>query len=774
MNKFFTFLLFIIAVILILTGITKKQSASLPLPITIDPKKEFLSVADFHQETLWSADSPASCHICSHPEKRNRTILEVQAPEKGDILIRKKMPADWKKWDTLIVEILLPSNEPKGSQVFLSLKDSENFWYQSATPCLLNDKTNTIRLDLSGETEDIVPSGHYRPWNRYTAGSIREITITVLGKTKRARKVQIADIRLERKKSVSSPPTQLTGLRILSPQVKRYEKFEAAFLLSTIYLNPFDPDEVNIRAQFTSPSGKKFEVPAFFFQDYQRRFFQGREELIPYGAPCWKVRFSPTETGTYTWRIVVRDQSTLITPQYTFRSLPSSSKGFIRIAKDQQYFAFDDGTLFYPLGLNIVSPWDTPYGQEYLPYLPKEEGTFAFDRYLENLGKNRANFIRMWMANWWLAMEWKEGEGPFEGIGRYSLQNAWKMDHIINTAEKNGIRIQLTINNHTQLAGMNWPQNPYNTANGGFLKSPGEFFTHKETKVLFQKKMRYIVSRWGYSPHLFSWDFWSEVDLTSGYNPSIVKIWHQEMASFVKSLDPWKHLVATHYCYHSRAGTVAELKEIDFSHSNAWVLTDGLPDSQIDAIHHYYHAMKRFGKPIFISEYGGHWAGSPNDIMIRDLHTGLWANAMYPLAAGPLFWWWNLLDEEELYWEYKALANFFAGEERIGKNLLPKQCRVISAQQLLDAKVLGNRNTAYAWIYDFREALRLPSETETITNGVIEIPSMEHGEYRVEFWDTRKGIKTGHTRCTSIQEKVIIPLPPIEKDIACKIRFVGS
>ena len=58
--------------------------------------------------------------------------------------------------------------------------------------------------------------------------------------------------------------------------------------------NPFDPDEIKVDALFTAPSGARFDVPAFWFQNYERSQADGGESLKASGEPEWRIRFTPT------------------------------------------------------------------------------------------------------------------------------------------------------------------------------------------------------------------------------------------------------------------------------------------------------------------------------------------------------------------------------------------------------------------------------------------------------------------------------------------------
>ena len=41
--------------------------------------------------------------------------------------------------------------------------------------------------------------------------------------------------------------------------------------------NPFDPEEIQLEATFTTPSGQSLSIPAFWYQDYSRGTTNGGE-----------------------------------------------------------------------------------------------------------------------------------------------------------------------------------------------------------------------------------------------------------------------------------------------------------------------------------------------------------------------------------------------------------------------------------------------------------------------------------------------------------------
>ena len=93
-------------------------------------------------------------------------------------------------------------------------------------------------------------------------------------------------------KNEVSPAVKITGTNSLS--VKKYEKFEVLLDLSNVEIeNPYDPDDIDVYAFFTAPSGKKMKINGFY-DNYQE-------------ANKWKIRFSPNETGVYNYQVFVND-----------------------------------------------------------------------------------------------------------------------------------------------------------------------------------------------------------------------------------------------------------------------------------------------------------------------------------------------------------------------------------------------------------------------------------------------------------------------------------
>jgi hypothetical protein len=184
--------------------------------------------------------------------------------------------------------------------------------------------------------------------------------------------------------------------------VARYDKEEITFSLKTSAGNPqlpYDPsapagvkgtEGVNVDAVFTSPSGKTWSQPGFYYQIFDDQVKSGSEWFYPTGQAVWKVRFSPDEAGTWQYYVKAQDKSgSTKTATRTFTVTASSGHGFIRASKtDPRYFEYSDGTYFPAMGINSgynEIPWSNPS---------------AGQSFFQKTGSNGIQVVRMWLSTW--------------------------------------------------------------------------------------------------------------------------------------------------------------------------------------------------------------------------------------------------------------------------------------------------------------------------------------------------------------------------------------
>ena len=702
--------------------------------------------------------------------------VELHADFPGDLVFETDVDADWSGLAELHVTLQLPKDVPVGATVLVYLKDVQWNWYQYEHPLMLKaGRPNPIVIDMSARSSAWKPRGHSRSWDGYVTQQIRAFGVKIFNP-----EPWKGVIRLDSVEAVPLSPVgdrlSFLDLRAQSDRVGRYQKYELAFDLSRIYGNPFDPAQIDVVASFTSPTGKTVSVPAFYYRDFTRRLTGlGEELLVPLGPSCWLVRFAPSELGPWSVTLSARDpRSSAKTKPLSFRCVDSPSDGFIQVDPgDPFFFSFQSGKFFYPVGQMLRSPTDLRVPYPYGFTQKTGEGTYAFDRYFDKLSANGVNFIRTWMGNWWLGIEAPRSYAPgYEGIGKYNMEHAWKLDYLLDQARRRDIYVELNLLNHglfQRKVDSEWYENPYNVLNGGPLARPAQFFTNPQAKELFKRRLRYIVARWGCDSHLFSWELFNEVDLTEDYNSDIVRAWHAEMIDYIRSIDPYRHVTTTHFCRQPMDPNVNSIPQIQFTQSDLYT------DTIVSGLKTTWISKQVLGKGTLVNEFG---VGNNFDALEANFHGGIWTSAVLPMSGSAMFWWWPWVDAHNLYWHYKPLSIFVAGEDRRNRSLKMSCPPVLDAtgspHRFLRAVGSQNADSAYLWIYDepifeFGDGARYRA-APAFSDASLRLPGLAPGSYVVSCFDTVTGKILASSVFSSDGIWLDAKLPPFRSDLAIKVK----
>jgi hypothetical protein len=539
-------------------------------------------------------------------------------------------------------------------------------------------------------------------------------------------------------------------VQVLTPEARQYDKVELAVEPGRKAANPFDPNEARLDATVTLPSGRVLRVPGFWHQEFRRSLAnpeaQGAdrvEQLTAVSQAGWRVRFSSPEAGkhkvTVDWKIA---GETGRSEAVEVRIGSGTKPGFIRRSRrNGDYLEHDSGKWFFPIGLNLCM-------------YEKREGTYYFERLLEKLAANGGNYVRLWQEYYVpqdLSIVAGPGDGSFAGfpletqatgLGRYDLASAWRLDEVAAECERRNVFFQLTFEMtvwwQTRMK-HRWGRNPYNAANGGPCRTPAEYFTNERARELVKRRLRYSVARWGWTANLAAWELWNEVDNNEGFDPAANEAWHREMASYIKSIDPWVHLVTTSW----RDPRMFAVPEIDVVQAHSY--WEGQYDAAEYSMQDTDYLMRKFGKPFFFGEQGVEDpAGMAKlDSDGRHFHDALWATTLSGAAGTGLYWWWhNYVDTLGLYRYYRPLARFLEGEdlpartwERAGTSRpnLPVSLRVYG---------LTASDRALLWIHDplaFRIIKGKVERGSSQTDASVNVTGLEDGDYSIEWWDTGTG-----------------------------------
>ena len=441
--------------------------------------------------------------------------------------------------------------------------------------------------------------------------------------------------------------------------IQKFEKLELTVALTAGYANPYDYDDILIRGIFTAPSGKKDTIEGFYMQNYTLNTSSGN--LTPTGSNNFTIRYAPAETGSYSYQVAcINTLGSTLSAANSFQSVDADKKGFVR-RNLSNYLKFDDGTQYIPIGQNLAWQQNNKY--------------LNFKNWTDKLAANNANFIRVWQCSWGLGIEWRGA--PYEGLKKYRQDNAFYTDKLLEECNAKDIYMMLCINHHGMVSSTtdpNWPDNPYNAVNGGPCVNTWDYFINATAKSLHKNRLRYIVARWGYSRNIMSWELFNEVTWTDQFNTykTQIKDWHQEMAQYLKSKDPFRHLITTSYAHDDQDPATWNLPEIDFTQTHYY---NGSPNVETVLVNGLKSYLGQFNKPTYTGEFGVNTTQSnlstsdPNGIHI---HNSVWATLFGGgMGAGSSWWWDSYIEPQNLYSHYKAPAIVAAKIELANQNYKP-------------------------------------------------------------------------------------------------------
>ena len=377
--------------------------------------------------------------------------------------------------------------------------------------------------------------------------------------------------------------------------------------------NPYDPVKNDVQVEFRGPGGA-----------VERR-------LAYYDDGVWKATLLAHAKGEYKPTVLYNGQKgPSLAPVELSRLQPG---GFVRLGGLKE-FRLDDGRPYWPLGYNLA------WSNDEVPNLAAQ---------LTKMGADGLNWARVWADHWdGKNPYWKEGETP-KVAGPMIPSVLAKWDGIVQAADASGVRIQMTLFHHgpwSTRTDSNWKENPWNAANGGFLKTPNEFFTHPRAKALAKAWLRYAVARWGASPSVMAWELFNEVQWTDEIvdkKAEVVGRWHDEMADYLRSLDPYAHLVTTS-------------SDLDLP---IWRKADYLqPHTYPPSVEGALAAAPKADKPLFFGEFGpGQFNNPDRAVQVAAIRDGIWTAFLSLQAGSGQYWSWDLVAKMDLEPEFARAAS---------------------------------------------------------------------------------------------------------------------
>jgi hypothetical protein len=503
-------------------------------------------------------------------------------------------------------------------------------------------------------------------------------------------------------------------------EVGRFAKYELTIELNADYDNPYDPNQLDLTAEFIAPSGSVW--PIFGFYDGM--------------SQSWKVRFAPDEVGEWRYQLRMRDRVGLVEGEIgRFTTVPSEERGWIQIAEENKRFlAYRDGTSFY--GVGVAYPWGIT------------------DFTLNTIAASGGNLITYWNGNYDSAGS-GGGDDQLEsidwGIGKYDPLKAKRIDELVKSFEQRGLHMNFVIWPHDSLAdklsgwATTWDQNAYST-----LGEAVDFYSSEEMWAYQEKLYRYIIARWGYSSAIGIWDLICEINGTDGWafgDSNQANVWVEKVHNYFKANDPYGHPTMG-----SMAGNRADYWEFAYQ-------TLDLADREnyYDFTYAAYAAdiQKRwasFEKPLMIGE-----TGNESDVLLY--HNAIWVSLANGLASSPI--WWDITKvNSEMFTQMKFFSDFVSSIDFIEERTPVRGAAARSSEG--QAWAMMGEHLSYGWMI---------ADSGNAGGTMIDFPGWRDGEYEITWYDTWQGNVAGKTKAAAAHGMLTLESPlTTQADLAFTIQ----
>ena len=368
-------------------------------------------------------------------------------------------------------------------------------------------------------------------------------------------------------------------------------------------------------------------------------------------ASRWAARFTPQEKGRYTYvfKYAQNGRPVSESPQGSFETGKPAGSGILH-TRDNWTLAFDDGTPFRGVAENICWESRDSDDSKFFKELHEQGDRYNYDVMLPQFAGAGGNFCRLWMCSWNFPIDRQRhfNNRRYTESDEYINPSAVaRLDHTVELGENLGVHFMLCMG-------------PGNARTGH------DFFVSPEAKARHRNYLRYIVARWGYSPAIGMWEFFNEIDniqFRDQRNPipaADIVAWHAEMAAYLKSIDPFGHIVTTSISHRDLEG-LNDVKDMDINQKHIYRATSSMPETIV-------RYEKAHGKPYVIGEFSYEWDWSKNfddfaEDMDLDFKRGLWYGIFSPTPVTPMSWWWE-------YFENRGLVPYFRNVRYVNDRML--------------------------------------------------------------------------------------------------------
>ena len=564
--------------------------------------------------------------------------------------------------------------------------------------------------------------------------------------------------------AMSGENKEITEFKLLTTKPKEFDLVEFSLNVPNLPsdVNVYKESDVDISMTLSNAKGKDTVVDAFYFEEYELNE-ENRLISMPTGKKCFKLRIKPQTSGTHSFKVTLSVKGEKIDELSGYINVEENESGSDLLMVEpnrKQTFITASGKDYVAIGENVA--WNSP-----------NQNSFEFGKYIgeqmDILADNGGNHVRIW-DNYYCG-------GRIRSKVHEMSQSASAMwDYVFDTAEDLGVYITFTLLNHGEISQSNtdkhFDSSCWHANNGGYITDSNLFFTDANTKAALKTYIRYIVSRWGYSENLMTWEICNEIDHGIGTNSTAtVTSWLNEMAAYLREQDPYDHMVSNSPGKMNSPFAGLETFDFVYYHMYNYETSQSLvTDNVQNAIEFQKDKHELYDRPVLFGEWGvaGDYRETVGGSITEDLtivHHGNWIGVMGGGAGTGLSWYWAELDAVGGQKEYRVISQVAKQIPWSDANMsmIETSSGVTVSNSKIKASGYKGTNYAYVWFYD--KNYLAANRTETTFSGATGTVSIGNGTYKARWINTWTGECVKEETLTASNGKLSYTMPTWTKDV---------
>lgn len=536
---------------------------------------------------------------------------------------------------------------------------------------------------------------------------------------------------------------------------------------SSQIINPFDAHDIKVIATFKHlSSGAVTTREGFYYRNFEPTSVTGQyidnewetSCIAPNSFPCpnpnqppsgtknvwvevpdpydFRIRFSPDRQGA--WEVTVsleawyngsRMNFSYAPMLFTCAGTPPSANGYysgglLQLNPTGNFLQFEQtGQTFVPVGQNS---WDASdlvdmFGG-YCPSSNRESYLNRIYKQINHIRDAKGNFFRIGSNAYDFDIEWEKA-GNFDT----RMCIAWEIDSLVEYANKQGLYFIYDLISHhnfwwsyhcpnnsfaTDFIGgrgpaNHWNSNPYKGILG--LNGVWDYFSNDPAKRLVKQKLRYIISRWGYSNNIAAWEILDEPEeiLKGHLNPSgksytvfkqELSDWFVEMSSYIKNDLGDRHLITASF----HLDVIQNQPFIDFSQLHSYYnREDANYKIRYNNIVDFHNNFPNINKPLYFGEMGTRPEQFEKKCDVQ-FHNDYWSTLMMGDLGPGLSWHFRYNDSNGSESTIRAIREF-TNTEDLATNVYNRYAdRSPGSQKKLEGYYLirDDQKNGIGWIHN--------------------------------------------------------------------------